>query len=658
MAQGRGARRGPVVKYLPDINSPDDLKKIPVGELPEVCAEIREYVVSVVNEVGGHFASSLGAVELTVALHYVFDTPTDKICWDVGHQAYVHKVLTGRREALRTIRQSDGISGFLKRSESRFDDFGAGHASTAISAALGMAEARRRLGQDHRVVAVVGDGGLTGGLAYEALNNAGHLQSDLLVVLNDNKMSISPNVGAIHHYLTHVITHPQYRRLKHDIWDWMGKVPAVSEHLREAARRLDEGVKSMFVPGGFFEDLGFKYFGPTDGHNVLELVELLTRIKEERRPILLHCLTQKGKGCDYAEMDPIKWHGITPAAPAPPPPVASAPPPAKKTEAPAYLSVLGDQLSLMAARDPKIVAITAAMAEGTGLVGFASKFPERFYDVGIAEAHAVCFAAGLAATGMRPVCAIYSTFLQRAYDQIVHDVALQHLPVVFVLDRAGLVGADGPTHHGALDLAYLSCIQDMVVAAPRNGTEFKNLLYTALAQDKYPFAIRYPKDQSFEYDRSEKYELLPLGSWEVLKPGQRVALLAVGAMVPVAQKAAVILTGDGIDAEVINARYVKPLDEQKLTALAGGFELLVTIEEGVIRGGFGQAVASFCHAQGGSARVLTLGLPDEFVTHGSRSKLLADSGLTAEHVVSAVRMAIPQNRDAGVRLAAGPHLHD
>ena len=649
------------MKYLPEIDSPDDLKKIPVGELPEVCVEIRDYIVSVVNEVGGHFASSLGAVELTVALHYVYDTPTDKICWDVGHQAYVHKVLTGRREALRTIRQADGISGFLKRSESPYDDFGAGHASTAISAALGMAEARRGLGQNHRVVAVVGDGGLTGGLAYEALNNAGHLQSDLLVVLNDNKMSISPNVGALHHYLTHIITHPQYRRLKHDIWDWMGKVPAVSEHLREAARRLDEGVKSMFVPGGFFEDLGFKYFGPTDGHNVLELVELLGRLKEERRPILLHCLTQKGKGCDYAEMDPIKWHGITPVTRdvAAPPTTPAAPAPVKKAEAPAYLSVLGDQLSLMAARDPRIVAITAAMAEGTGLVGFASKYPDRFYDVGIAEAHAVCFAAGLAAAGMRPVCAIYSTFLQRAYDQIVHDVALQHLPVVFVLDRAGVVGADGPTHHGALDLAYLSCIQDMVVAAPRNGTEFKNLLYTALAQDKYPFAIRYPKDQSLEYDRSERYELLPLGSWEVLKPGRQVALLAVGPMVPVAQKAAVILAGDGVEAEVVNARYVKPLDVQKLTALASGFDLIVTIEEGVIRGGFGQAVSSFCHDQLGSSRVLTLGLPDEFVTHGSRSKLLADSGLTAEHVVSAVRQALPESRDESVRrLATGSHLHD
>jgi 1-deoxy-D-xylulose-5-phosphate synthase len=573
----------------------------------------------------------------------------------------VHKVLTGRRDALHTIRQSDGISGFLKRSESPYDDFGAGHASTAISAALGMAEARRQLGQDHRVVAVVGDGGLTGGLAYEALNNAGHLQSDLLVVLNDNKMSISPNVGALHHYLTNIITHPHYRRLKHDIWDWMGKVPAVSEHLREAARRLDEGVKSMFVPGGFFEDLGFKYFGPTDGHNVLELVALLGRLKEERRPILLHCLTQKGKGCDYAEMDPIKWHGVTPVArEAAPAAGAKAPAAARPAEAPAYLSVLGDQLGLMAARDPRIVVITAAMAEGTGLVKFASKFPDRFYDVGIAEAHAVCFAAGLAAAGMRPVCAIYSTFLQRAYDQIMHDVALQHLPVVFVLDRAGLVGADGPTHHGALDLAYLSCIQGMVVAAPRNGTEFKNLLYTALAQDQHPFAIRYPKDQSLEYDPSERYELLPLGTWEVLKPGRDVALLAVGSMVPVAEKAARLLVGDGLDVEVVNARYVKPLDAQRLSAMASRFELVITLEEGVVRGGFGEAVAAFCQAQPvRPARVISLGLPDQFISHGTRSKLLADSGLTAEHAVTAVRQARPahatQDRE---RLGAASRLHD
>lgn len=645
------------MKYLPDINSPDDLKQLPTAELPIVCGEIREYIESVVNEVGGHFASSLGAVELTVALHYVFDTPTDKICWDVGHQAYVHKVLTGRREALRTIRQSDGISGFLKRSESPYDVFGAGHASTAISAALGMAEARSRLKQDHRVVAVVGDGGLTGGLAYEALNNAGHLQSDLLVILNDNKMSISPNVGALHHYLTHVITHPQYRRLKHEIWDWMGKVPAVSEHLREAARRLDEGVKSMFVPGGFFEDLGFKYFGPTDGHNVLELVELLGRLKEERRPILLHCLTQKGRGCDYAEMDPIKWHGITPPVKESktPGPTESPPPPRVPKPAPAYLSIVGEQLSLMARRDPKIVAITAAMAEGTGLTGFASSFPDRFYDVGIAEGHAVCFAAGLAAAGMRPVCAIYSTFLQRAYDQIVHDVALQHLPVVFLLDRAGLVGADGPTHHGALDLAYLSCVQGMVVAAPKNGTEFKNLLYTALAQDQFPFAIRYPKDVSLEYDPSERYQLLPLGTWETIKPGRDVAILAVGAMVPVAEKAAVLLAGDGLDAEVVNARYVKPLDTERLKDVAGRFDLVVTLEEGVKRGGFGESVAAFCQAQPAHPdRLIGLGMPDEFVSHGTRAKLLADSGLTAEHVVTAVRQAQKEPVfGAGRRLVAG-----
>jgi 1-deoxy-D-xylulose-5-phosphate synthase len=648
------------LKYLPKIDSPDDLKRVPVGELPIVCREIREYIVSVVNEVGGHFASSLGAVELTVALHYVYNTPSDRICWDVGHQGYVHKVLTGRREALRTMRQSDGISGFLKRSESPYDHFGAGHASTAISAALGMAEARSKLKQDYRVVAVVGDGSLTGGLAYEALNNAGHLQSDLLVILNDNKMSISPNVGALHDYLTRIITHPQYRRLKHDIWDWMGKVPAVSGHLREAARRVDEGVKSIFVPGGFFEDLSFKYFGPTDGHNVLELVELLGRLKEERRPILLHCLTQKGKGCDYAEMDPIKWHGVSPAAKAPAPTSSSAASTPKPKEAPAYLSIAGEQLCLLAARDERIVAITAAMAEGTGLVDFASRFPDRFYDVGIAEGHAVCFAAGLAAAGMRPVCAIYSTFLQRAYDQIMHDVALQHLPVVFLLDRGGLVGADGPTHHGALDLAYLSCIPGMVVAAPRNGTEFKNLLYTALAQDQYPFAIRYPKDQSLDYDPSEVYQLIPLGQWEVLKPGHTVALVAVGAMVPVAESAARLLAADGTEAEVVNARYVKPLDTDRLSGLAGRFDVIVTLEEGVVRGGFGETVAAFCQAQPvRPGRVITMGLPDAFVPHGTRSELLAGSGLTAEHVVTAVRQAL-RDRAVGTerRFSVGSRVQE
>ena len=653
------------MKYLSQLDSPDDLKQVPEEALPELCQEIREYLESVVTEIGGHFASSLGAVDLTVALHYVYDTPTDKFCWDVGHQAYVHKILTGRRDALKTIRQAGGISGFLKRSESPFDSFGAGHASTAISAALGMAVARDRQKQDHRVVAIIGDGGMTGGLAYEALNNAGASQTDLLVVLNDNKMSISPNVGAMHHYLTHLITHPHYRRLKNDIWDWMGKVPAVSAHLREAARRLDGGVRAMFVPGGLFEDLGFKYFGPVDGHNVREMVELLRRLKEDRRPVLLHCLTQKGRGCDYAEMDPIKWHGVS-----------GKPKASKKTEesprsdsaqkpartdspAPAYLKILGDQLINLARRDERVVVITAAMAEGTGLARFARELPDRFYDVGIAESHAVCFAAGLAVSGMRPVCAIYSTFLQRAYDQIVHDVALQHLPVVFALDRAGLVGPDGPTHHGVLDLAYLSCIQGMVVAAPKDGTEFKNLLYTALAQDEHPFAIRYPKDTSQEYDPSERYELLPIGRWDTVRRGSDVAILAVGSMVPVAERAAFILASDGIEAEVVNARFVKPLDRQRLADVASRCSLLLTVEEGVRAGGFGAHVASFCQDEvEAPPRIISLGLPDEFVTHGPRAKLLADVSLTPEGVVAAVRQGLKRcghaDRASGKRLQATP----
>jgi 1-deoxy-D-xylulose-5-phosphate synthase len=643
------------LKYLPRIESPADLKALPETALPGLCGEIRDYLISVVTEVGGHFASSLGAVELTVALHYVYDTPSDKICWDVGHQAYVHKILTGRRDALPTIRQAGGISGFLKRSESPYDNFGAGHASTAISAALGMAAARDQRNEQHRVVAVVGDGALTGGLAYEGLNNAGQLQSDILVVLNDNKMSISPNVGAVHHYLTQVITHPNYRRLKGEIWDWMGKVPAVSEHLREAARRLDEGVKSMFVPGGLFEDLGFKYFGPVDGHNVLELVELLRRVKEERRPILLHCLTQKGRGCDYAEMDPIKWHGVS-GKPSSATVTESAARKAPGRPAPAYLDVLGEQLVKMARRDPRIVAITAAMAEGTGLCEFASAFPGRFYDVGIAEGHAVCFAAGMAAAGARPVCAIYSTFLQRAYDQIVHDVALQHLPVVFVLDRAGLVGPDGPTHHGTLDLAYLSCIPGMVVAAPKDGTEFKNLLYTSLAQDTSPFAIRYPKDSSIEYDAAERYELVPIGKWETLKPGRDAAILAVGTMVPAAVKATVMLEADGIDAAVINARYVKPLDLALLEELCSQFETIVTVEEGVVTGGFGVQVGNACRQLlSGAPRVLSLGLPDTFITHGPRSKLLADAGLSPEGIAAVVKDARFERRaEAFVNRLAEP----
>jgi 1-deoxy-D-xylulose-5-phosphate synthase len=450
---------------LARIASPDDLRALPVNQLAQVCAELRSYIWETVNRVGGHLAPSLGVVELTVVLHYLFDTPRDRILWDVGHQGYGHKVLTGRREALRTIRQYGGISGFLKPKESPYDVFGAGHASTAISAALGVATARDLQGEKYRVVAVVGDGGMTGGLAYEGMNNAGVSGRNLILILNDNGMSISPNVGAISRYLTGVISHPFFNRMKADIWALTEKMPR-SQTLRQFVRRVEESLKTLFTPGMLFEDLGFRYFGPIDGHNLRELISVLEKVRDFEGPILVHVQTRKGKGYSMAEVDPQKYHGVKPVAAG-----SGKIEPARPVLA--YTDVFAHALQELAAKEPRLLAVTAAMADGTGLLRFARAYPDRFFDVGIAEGHAVTFCAGLAMQGLRPVAAIYSTFLQRAFDQIVHDVALQHLPVVFCLDRAGLVGEDGPTHHGVFDLTYLGCIPGMVVAAPRNGRELR-----------------------------------------------------------------------------------------------------------------------------------------------------------------------------------------
>jgi 1-deoxy-D-xylulose-5-phosphate synthase len=630
----RGATSGAMLDRVTD---PADLKALTEAELLTLCAEIREYIIDVVSQKGGHLGASLGVVELTVALARVLDLPEDRVVWDTGHQAYVHKVLTGRKDALWGIRQYGGISGFLKRAESPYDTFGAGHASTAISAALGLAAARDLVGANRKVVAIMGDGAMTGGLAYEALNNAGHSGRDLLVVLNDNGMSISPNVGALAHYLTNIQTSPRLRRLRKEGLDAMGRLPRVGGTARHLATRLESAIKTALVPGGLFEALGFNYIGPVDGHDLPMLLDLLPKVLDKKGPVLLHVMTRKGKGLPAAEADHEGFHGVAPfdKTTGKAIPVASA-------GRPGYTAVFGQAMIEAAAVFPKMVAITAAMPSGTGLGAFREAFPSRFYDVGIAEAHGVCFAAGMACEGARPVATIYSTFLQRAFDQVIHDVALQGVPVIFAIDRAGVVGADGPTHHGVFDLSYMRCVPGMVVSAPRDGNELKDLLWTALSQDDAPFAIRYPRDTVPDgFDAARAPRVLPIGSWEIVEEGSDVMLLAVGAMVENARAVSRQLSASGVSAGVVNCRFVKPLDRKVLRHVRSIAKLLVTIEENNLPGGFGEGVLDALAEEGLSrAGVLRLGLQDSFVTHGSRAELIAEVGLDAAGILRSVRAAL------------------
>ncbi|MFC1729434.1 1-deoxy-D-xylulose-5-phosphate synthase [candidate division KSB1 bacterium] len=620
---------------LSHINSPEDVKKLSVEELHTLTREIRDYIIKIIPGIGGHFASSLGVVELTVALHFLYDTPRDKIFWDVGHQGYVHKLLTGRREALNQIRQFGGISGFLKRDESPYDVFGAGHASTAISAALGVAKARDLQKKSYRVVAVVGDGGITGGLAYEGLNNAGIASTDITVILNDNNMSISRNVGAMSRYLVNMVTNPLFQKLRAIVWDLTGIVPRTNT-IRSWAKKLEESFKTLVIPGMLFEDLGFKYYGPVDGHNLDEVIGILNNIKDLHGPQLLHVITMKGKGFEAAEEDPIKYHGVKGAK------KKTAP---VKAPAPAYLQVFGSTMVELAEKDDEIVAITAAMTEGTGLVEFREKFPDNFFDVGIAEGHAVTFAAGLATEGMRPVAAIYSTFLQRAFDHVLHDVCLQKLPVVFSMDRAGLVGEDGPTHHGCFDLSYLGCIPGIIVTAPKNGRELRNLIYTGIYYDMGPFAVRYPKEPVPDDDWHAPFEKIPVGSWELMRGGQDLLILAVGAMVYPAIAAAEMMERNGLKACVVNARFVKPFDREFLKKNIDQFESIVTVEENTLQGGFGESISRYCIDEGRNAdQLINIGLPDNFVTHGPRSKLLELVGLTPEQIARRITESLKDKK--------------
>ncbi|MBM3245731.1 MAG: 1-deoxy-D-xylulose-5-phosphate synthase [Candidatus Omnitrophica bacterium] len=613
---------------LDQINSPQDLKKLSLEKLPQLAAEIRERMIEVVSSSGGHLASSLGAVELIVALHYCLNCPEDKIIFDVGHQAYAHKILTGRNKDFSSLRQYQGVSGFPSYAESAYDTFTTGHSSTAVSLALGLACARDSLGagQHFKVVAVIGDGSLSGGLCFEGLNNTGHLKKDILVILNTNELSIAPNVGALSTYLNKLISLPIYNRFKGSLEGFAKSRLPKGSRLIKIANKFEEGLKGLFVPGMFFEELGFRYFGPIDGHDLNVLVPTLKNILYIKGPRLLHVVTKKGKGYLPAESDPVRFHGAGRFD------IKSGQAlPKEGIQSPTYTEVFSRKLVDLAREDKKIVAVTAAMPEGTGLDKFRDAYPERFFDVGIAEQHAVCFAAGLAKIGLKPVVAVYSTFLQRAYDQIMEEAALQGLPVIFCLDRAGIVGEDGVTHQGIFDLAFLRSIPNLVIMAPKDGEELEAMLEFAIGLDK-PVAIRYPKDKSpsHQVTKSPKIEL---GKAEVLNEGKDFAIAAIGSMVRPAQEAIELLAKEGLRGALINARFVKPLDKDLFLGLAEKTKVIFTAEEGIVEGGFGSALSEAI-----GRPTIKLGLPDEFIAHGKREALLEKYGLTAAAIAHKIKL--------------------
>ncbi len=606
---------------LARINSPTDLRALPVKELPQVAAELREYLLHSVARVGGHFAAGMGVVELTVAVHYVFNTPHDRLVWDVGHQCYPHKILTGRRDRIATIRRRGGLAPFPTPEESVYDTFAVGHSSTSISAALGMALAARREGVERKCVAIIGDGAMTAGMAFEALNHLGDVYADVLVILNDNEMSISPNVGALSNYLTRILSSRVYSTMREGGKKILRQMPP----MWELARRTEEHVKGMVAPGTLFEEMGLNYFGPVDGHDVVSLVHTLQNLRAHKGPRLLHVVTRKGKGYEPAESDPVGYHavpifdperGVTPGS-------------AKK--AVSYTQVFSDWVCDMAARDERLVAITPAMREGSGLVAFHQTYPERYFDVGIAEQHAVTLAGGMARDGLHPVVAIYSTFLQRAYDQLIHDVALPNLPVLFAIDRAGVVGPDGPTHAGSFDLSYLRCIPNLVVMCPADENQCRQMLYTGFLHDG-PAAVRYPRGTGPGADIQQEMQALPIGRGAVVRQGgSGLAILAFGSPLNAALEAA-----EGLDATVADMRFVKPLDEALIDRLAAEHDLLVTVEDNVVAGGAGSAVGEYLARVGRPTALLHLGLPDRFMAHGSREELLAEAGLDAAGITRSI----------------------
>ena len=616
---------------LDTIDAPADLRRLPAAKLAELADELRQFLIHSVSTRGGHFAAGLGTVELTIALHYVFNTPYDRLVWDVGHQAYPHKVLTGRRSRLHTIKQHQGLAPFPSRAESEYDTFGVGHSSTSISAALGMAVAATQRGEDRRAVAVIGDGALTAGMAFEALNHAGSLPTDLLIVLNDNDMSISENVGALSNYLARALSGRMYSHLRESGKKVLRQMPTVWE----LARRSEEHIKGMVLPGTLFEEMGFNYIGPIDGHDVKALVSTLRNVKNLRGPQFLHVVTRKGKGYAPAEADPIKWHGPGPFDP------ASGMIFKEASAGPTYSQIFGKWLCDMAERDPTIIGITPAMREGSGLVEYSKRFPERYHDVAIAEQHAVTFAAGMAAEGFKPVVAIYSTFLQRAYDQLIHDVALQNLPVIFALDRAGLVGSDGATHQGSYDLTFLRCIPNMVIMAPADENECRQMLYTATTLPG-PSAVRYPRGTGSGVAVAADMTALPVGRAQLRREGHSgLAILVFGTLLESARKIA-----ERLDATLVNMRFVKPLDEKLVVGLTARHRAIITIEENAIIGGAGSGVGEVLAANGVQVPLLHIGIPDRFIEHGSRDTCLAAAGLDLAGLTESVeRWWTPQNQE-------------
>ncbi|HQF42024.1 MAG TPA: 1-deoxy-D-xylulose-5-phosphate synthase [Ignavibacteriaceae bacterium] len=630
---------------LSKVNYPSDIKQMSITELKELCKDLREYLVDTISEIGGHFGGGLGAVELTVAIHKVFNTPHDLVVWDTGHQAYPHKILTGRKEALKKIRKLNGISGFLKRNESEYDAFGAGHATTSISAALGMAVARDLNNEPNRkVIAVIGDGAMTGGMAYEAMNNSGILKSDLIVVLNDNRMSIAPNVWQISNYFTEMIAHPEYNKFKGQIWDLTGKLDHFGDRLRRIASRLESGIKAVVTPGMLFEALGFRYFGPVNGHNLYQLLKIFEHVKGLKGPILIHAVTEKGKGYKPAEDHSQQWHASTPFDKLTGKLIK------KGGSLPSYTKIFGEALIEIVKSNPKVVGITGAMPDGTGLDYLQEHCPKNYFDVGIAEEHGVTFAAGLATQGIIPVVAVYSTFLQRGFDQIIHDIALQKLHVVFVMDRAGLVGADGPTHHGVFDLSYLRMIPGMVIMAPKDEAELRNMLYTAVEYKQGPIALRYPRGSALGVEVKEGFTALEIGKAEKLIEGDDVALLALGSMVNYSVKAAATLREQGINCEVINMRFAKPLDTDMLDYVASKFSKIITLEENNLPGGFGSGVAEYFISKNYKNDLSFIGIPDKFVEHGTQEELHHLLGIDPAGIVERVTAFTRLNKNHEVPL--------
>ena len=635
------------MRFLSEINTPADLRQLKIEDLQEVADEVRQFILETTSRVGGHTGASLGAVELAVAMHYAFDTPKDRLVWDVGHQAYAHKILTGRRDQLHTIKQYQGLSGFLRRDESEYDTFGAGHASTSLSAALGMAVARDTKGEDFNVCALIGDSSLAGGMAMEAINQAGHLKTRLIVLLNDNDMSIAPAVGALTRYLNRIKEAQSYHRLKEEVGDTLESVPGLGHSLRNMAKTVKDAIAAAVLPGALVNELGFKYIGYVDGHNVPMIVRALEEAKKiDDAPVIVHALTTKGKGFPNPEKNYYAYHATGPFDLA-----TGKIHKSNKIAAKTYTQIFGETMCELMERDEKIVALTAAMPDGTGVDEILKKFPERAFDVGIAEQHAVTFCAGMACEGLKPVAAIYSTFLQRGFDQIIHDVCLQNLNVTFAMDRAGIVGADGPTHHGLLDIAYLRGYPNITLMAPKDEAEMRDMLLTAVEEDA-PSAIRYPRGSGYGVDISDAPKVLEIGKAEILRDAAgEVAILAYGSMVYPAMEAADNLEKDGIEATVINARFVKPLDAELILALAQTKRIILTVEEAYLAGGFGSAVMELLEENGllDKVKVVRLGVPDRIITHGDPKLLLAKYGLDADGIYNKVKETIEvlEERRAG-----------